>query len=59
MVDLRFRIAPDGSVERIEIVQSSGHEVLDESAIATIRRAGPYPVVAGWIRVPLAYQLAR
>ena len=58
-VDLRFRIAPDGSVERVEIVQSSGHDLLDESAMQTIRRAGPYPVLAGWVRIPLAYQLAR
>ena len=56
-VELRFRIAPDGLVEAVEIVRSSGHELLDESATQTIRRAVPYPKFAGWIRVPLAYRL--
>ena len=58
-VDLRFRIGPDGSAERVEILRSSGHESLDESAILTIRRAAPYPLLAGWIRIPLAYRLER
>jgi TonB family protein len=56
-VELRFRIAVDGLVEAVEIVRSSGHEILDESATQTIRRAVPYPKFAGWIRVPLAYRL--
>jgi len=58
-VELRFRIAPDGSVQAVEIVHSSGHAILDESAILTIRRAAPYPVLTGWIQIPLAYRLER
>jgi protein TonB len=56
-VDLRFRITPAGWVETVEIVHSSGHAILDESALQTVRRAAPYPVIAGWIRLPLAYRL--
>jgi protein TonB len=56
-VELRFRIAPDGSVETIEVVRSSGHRLLDEASAQTVRRAGPYPPVAGWIRIPLSYRL--
>jgi len=58
-VDLRFRIAPDGSVEVMEILRSSGFSILDEASKQTIRRAAPYPPVAGWIRLPLSYRLDR
>jgi len=58
-VELRFRIAGDGSVDAIEVVRSSGHRLLDEVSAQTVRRAGPYPVLAGWIRVPLSYSLDR
>jgi periplasmic protein TonB len=58
-VDLRFRIAADGSVEVVEIVRSSGHPTLDEISIQTIHRAGPYPMLKGWIRIPLSYRLDR
>jgi protein TonB len=56
-VDLRFRIAGDGSVEAMEIVRSSGSRILDEASEETIRRAAPYPPVLGWIRLPLSYRL--
>ncbi|HUJ66135.1 MAG TPA: energy transducer TonB [Acidimicrobiales bacterium] len=58
-VELRFRVAPDGSVQAVEVVQSSGYTILDESAVRTIQRAAPYPVLAGWIQIPLAYRLDR
>jgi TonB family protein len=56
-VSLRFRIAPDGSVEAMEILRSSGSRILDEASMQTIQRAAPYPPVAGWIRLPLSYRL--
>ena len=58
-VELRFRIAADGTVEVVEIVHSSGHQTLDESSMQTIHRAGPYPPVGGWVRIPLSYRLER
>ncbi|MBI4735788.1 MAG: TonB family protein [candidate division NC10 bacterium] len=58
-VDLRFRIAADGSVEAMEILRSSGHRILDEASEQTIRRAAPYPRVSGWVRLPLSYRLDR
>jgi TonB family protein len=56
-VELRFRMAEDGSVETVEILRSSGFEILDEASQQTIRRAAPYPLVRGWIRLPLSYRL--
>jgi len=58
-VELRFRIAQDGSVEAIEILRSSGSNILDEASRQTLRRAAPYPFVRGWIRLPLSYRLDR
>jgi protein TonB len=57
--ELRFRIAADGSVEAVEILRSSGHRLLDEISIQTVRRAGPYPIYHGWLRIPLEYRLDR
>ena len=58
-VEVRFRIAGDGSVEAVEVVRSSGHPLLDETSTQTVRRAGPFPILAGWIRIPLSYRLDR
>jgi TonB family protein len=57
IVEVRFQIGPDGSVEAVEIVRSSGHALLDQVSTDTVRRAGPYPRVEGWIRIPLTYRL--
>lgn len=38
MVELR----PDGSVQEIEILQSSGHRVLDEAAVRIVQLASPF-----------------
>jgi protein TonB len=56
-VEVRFRIGHDGSVAAVEIARSSGHTLLDQASTDTVRRAGPYPLVPGWIRIPLAYRL--
>jgi protein TonB len=58
VVEVRFRIGPDGAVSAVEIVRSSGHVLLDQESADTVRRAAPYPLIPGWIRIPLAYHLA-
>ncbi len=58
-VELRFRIASNGTVEVVEIVRSSGHQDLDDSSMQIVHRAGPYPPVSGWVRIPLSYRLER
>lgn len=42
-VGLRFEILADGSAQEAELIQSSGFEILDQEAIATIVRASPFP----------------
>ncbi len=58
-VRLRFRLAPSGSVEKIEILQSSGYEVLDKASIGAVYRAEPLPYVNGWVEMPMRYVLKR
>jgi protein TonB len=43
-VVLKFVVTEDGTVESLEVMQSSGHAVLDEAAMETIRRASPLPL---------------
>ena len=42
-VVVSFEILRDGSLGRIEVLKSSGYEVLDKAAVETIRRASPFP----------------
>lgn len=36
-------LAPDGRVEKIEILQSSGHQVLDDAALQIVKLSSPFP----------------
>lgn len=56
-VKLEFELESDGRIKTLAVVQSSGHPLLDAEAIATLRRAAPYPYVAGPILVPLQFAL--
>jgi TonB family protein len=57
VVHLRFRVRPQGEVDRVEVVRSSGYEILDTASVRTVYRAAPMPYVSGWIEVPIAYVL--
>ena len=39
---LMVAILPDGSLKEIELLESSGHQVLDDAAIRIVRLAAPY-----------------
>lgn len=54
---LSFAIRPDGSLDFVELSKSSGYGVLDEEALATVRRAAPFPYYAGPIRFSLRFSL--
>jgi TonB family protein len=57
VVRVRFKLRPQGEVERVEIVKSSGSGVLDESSVRTVYRAAPMPYVNGWVEIPIAYMI--
>jgi len=45
-----FQLAPDGRVISRRIVQSSGHDILDQAALEVIDRSNPFPAVPEEIR---------
>jgi protein TonB len=57
VVRVRFRLTSSGTVEKIEIVQSSGSEILDSASIGAVYRAAPLPYVSGWVEMPMKYVL--
>jgi TonB family protein len=59
VVHLRFRIDSAGGVETVEVVKSSGYEILDTASVRAVYRAAPMPLVQGWIEVPIAYVLKK
>ncbi len=54
-----FLVCKDGTVQGISIVESSGHQLLDRNAVATIRKSAPFPKppVSARIVIPLTYKL--
>jgi TonB family protein len=57
VVRLRFTLNPTGAVDKIEILQSSGSEVLDNASVQAVYRATPMPYIKGWVEIPIAYVL--
>jgi TonB family protein len=57
LVRVRFRLTSSGTVEKIEIVQSSGSDILDSASIGAVCRAAPLPYVSGWVEMPMKYVL--
>lgn len=61
VVRVRITIAADGSLTTVDLVQSSGSDLLDGEGLAVMRRAAPYPPppdgVSGSVVVPLSYRL--
>ncbi len=41
---LSFMVLPNGLSRDVAIIRSSGFEILDDEAVATIKRAGPFPL---------------
>jgi protein TonB len=61
---LRVLVAADGSVERIELGQSSGFDSLDQAAIETVRDSWRFvpaendgAKLESWVIVPIRFSL--
>ena len=54
-----FRLKTDGGVSDIRVAQSSGCQFLDESAVATIQKAAPFPSIGheARLQLPVTYRL--
>ena len=59
-VIVSFMVGKDGKIQEVRIVESSGFAALDKNAIATIRKAAPFPCppVSAELVVPVIYRLA-
>ncbi|MCX8092864.1 MAG: energy transducer TonB [Candidatus Goldbacteria bacterium] len=51
VVEIQFSISGDGMLKNINIIKSSGFTILDEEAIATIKRAAPYPEIKNRLNI--------
>jgi TonB family protein len=54
---VRFRLASNGKLESVELLESSGSEVLDQASLETVRRAAPLPYKDGWLRVVIVFKI--
>lgn len=62
-VVLRVHVSAEGRAAKVEVQDSSGHERLDESALAAVSRWRFVPArrgsepLAAWVRVPIVFSL--
>jgi len=54
---VRFKIKPNGRVEGVEILESSGYEILDQASLETVQRAAPLPYKEGWLKVVIIFKI--
>jgi TonB family protein len=57
VVMVRFWVLPNGEIEKVNIVKSSGSDILDTASVRAVYRAAPMPYVNGWVDVPMSYVL--
>ncbi len=54
---VRFKLKTQGQVEAVEIVESSGSEILDQASLQTVRDAAPLPYKEGWLKVGIVFKI--
>lgn len=62
VVKLRVTLGDEGGVTACEVVESSGHEILDQAAVATLRKIGKFPLPTPDARgvvlvIPIRYEI--
>lgn len=51
-LQIDFVIARSGKLESVELVRGSGHKILDEEAVRSIRKAAPFDPIPAEYRIP-------
>ncbi len=59
LVEVLYYVNPAGFVEKIQLKKSSGHALLDNSALRALARYRYYPGQEGWVRHPVQFFLDR
>jgi protein TonB len=54
---VRFKLQPRGQVEAVELLESSGSEILDKASLETVRDAAPLPFKEGWLKVGIVFKI--
>jgi len=54
---VRFKLDSGGRVETVEIVDSSGSEILDKASLETVHAAAPFPYKEGWLKVGIVFKI--
>ena len=60
VVEVRFLLKTDGSIDELKITKSSGFELLDNGALENVKKASsefPKPKEARYLRFPIAFTL--
>lgn len=59
-VVVEFVICKDGTVKDLQIIESSGFKALDKNAVATIKKAAPFPIppTPAKLIIPVVYRLS-
>lgn len=56
-VQVLFALNPSGDIQTLSVLESSGVPLLDQEALATVKRASPYPYYSENIIVSLKFEL--
>lgn len=54
---VRFKLKGNGRIEKAELLETSGSEILDQASLETIRRAAPLPYKEGWLKVVIVFKI--
>jgi len=58
LVQVKVKIGANGNVERVEVLQSSGHKSLDDAAVSAVQRWKAHPQYSGrTIAVPVQFRM--
>jgi len=41
----------------VELLESSGSEILDQASLETVQRAVPFPYKEGWLKVVIVFKI--
>jgi protein TonB len=53
-----FVVGDGGVPAELRLVRSSGHRLLDDEAMNTVRRASPLPMLKGTVEIPIRFSLS-
>jgi len=54
---VRFKLKGNGRIEKAELLETSGSEILDQASLETVQRAVPLPYKEGWLKVVIVFKI--